>query len=132
MTLHPVPRPDGEPLDMPVADQRPQARGSVNSPCARNVSTNRLSWVVVATYAQNTPPGTRAAATASTHSQGASMSSTTRSTSVSSKLDQVADLEPPGRVLGAEEAGDVLAGDLGEVLAALERDHLAVNLADRP
>ena len=58
--------------------------GSVKPPCSRSVSTIRDSWVVVATYAQTTPPGTRAAATASMHSHGASMSRTTRSTSVTS------------------------------------------------
>ncbi len=48
-------------------------------PSARSVSAIRDSWVVVATYTTRIPPGISASATASTHSHGASMSSTTRS-----------------------------------------------------
>ena len=49
VTHHGVPGAYGEPLDVPLADQRLPRLGSVNPPCARTVSTNRLSWVVVAT-----------------------------------------------------------------------------------
>ena len=39
-------------------------------------------------------------------------------------FDEVADLDPPGRVLPAEEDARVAAGDVREVLAALEGDEL--------
>ena len=47
-----------------------QALGSAKAPWPRSASTVRLSWVVVATYAQTTPPGTKACATVSTTSHG--------------------------------------------------------------
>src|SRR5690606_23157876 len=56
------------------------ARGSVNRPVSLASSTKRESWVVVATYATSTPPGTSASAATWRFSQGASMSRTTRST----------------------------------------------------
>ena len=66
---------------------------------------------MVATYAQTMPPGRSASATASRHSQGASMSRMTRSAALAGRrqrLGEVADGEPPGRVArprGAEELG---------------------------
>ena len=77
-----------------------------------------------------------ASETASRHSHGASMSSTTRSTVPGASdgrqgLDEVADGDGPGRVVPAEEGAAVAAGDLGEVLAPLERQQPAA-LADGP
>ena len=110
-----------------------QACGSVKPPCSRTVSTNRDSCVVVATYAQTMPPGRSASAAASRHSHGASMSRMTRSARSpgrGQRLGEVAEGEPPGRVVAAEELRDVGPGDVGELLAPLVGRHPAVG-ADR-
>ena len=107
-----------------------QGCGSVKPPCARSVSTNRPSWVVVATYAQTMPPGRERlgdgvdALPRREHVEdhpvdalaGRRASSSARSPTV----------QAPGRVVAAEELGDVAPGDVGELLAALVRRHPAV------
>ena len=75
------------------------------------------------------PPGRRAPAAASRHSQGASMSRMTRSARSArrrQRLGEVAEGEAPGRMVAAEELRDVGAGDVGELLAPLVRRHPAV------
>ena len=77
-----------------------------------------------------------ASATASRHSQGASMSRTTRSTVPASTAPGSASTRSPTTTRQAgwsrpKKARALPAGDVGEVLAALERDQLAV-VADGP
>ena len=103
-----------------------QACGSVNPPCTRMLSTVRESCVVVATYAHRMPPGSSAAPAASRQSHGASMSRISRS--VRSPEAGSSSARSPRRssqagMVAPEELGDVAAGDVGELLAALERQH---------
>ena len=63
---------------------------------------------MVATYAHTMPPEASAAATASTQSQGEHVQDDPVDVlAPRQSLGQVADGEPPGRVVAAEELGDV-------------------------
>ena len=91
--------------------------------CATAGSSSRRS-------SRSAPPGSNTGATASRHSHGASMSSTTRSTGVQSsgrlaaqRLDKIADSEPPCRRQVAEEPGHVRRRDGGKIGAPLEGIH---------
>ena len=109
-----------------------QGCGSVNPPCARSVSTVLPSWVVVATYAQTSPPGVQRlgdpvdALPGREHVQDDPVD-----VLVVEALHEVADGELPGRVPAVEELVDVLHALVGELLAALVGGHLAARARRR-
>ena len=139
MADHLVTGAHGEPLDVPVPDERlPGAAGSVKPPCTRTVSMNRDSCVVVATYAQHDaagPDATGAGVEAVPGREHVEDDPVDLVAGRRERVGEVADGQLPRGVAlpigGAEELVDVPAGHVGEVLATFVRRQPAVR-ADRP